>query len=50
MTVCHEGFQGLMDAAAEHASGWERFLGWLDSYLQPGRTSSCKTGEGLSCS
>lgn len=50
MTVRHEGFQGLLDAADEHASGWERFLGWLDTYLRPARASRCKTGERLTCS
>ena len=36
ITVRHEGFQGLRDAADEHASGWERFLGWLDTYFRSG--------------
>ena len=26
----------LRDAADEHASGWERFLGWLDTYFRSG--------------
>jgi len=36
ITVRHEGLQGLRDAADEHASGWERFLGWLDTYFRSG--------------
>jgi len=33
VTVRHEGFAGCIDAAYEHAEGWERVLGWLDHYL-----------------
>ncbi|HUM11557.1 MAG TPA: SRPBCC family protein [Myxococcaceae bacterium] len=32
LTVVHEGFQGLDQAASEHAFGWERMLGWLQAY------------------
>ncbi|MEZ2331584.1 SRPBCC domain-containing protein [Mesorhizobium sp. RCC_202] len=32
LTVCHGGFAGLTDAAAEHADGWARVLGWLQRY------------------
>ncbi len=37
VTVRHEGFAGLSEAADEHAIGWERVLGWLDAYLRPDR-------------
>ena len=33
VTVRHDGFAGLSEAACEHAAGWERFLGWLSEYL-----------------
>ena len=33
LTVCHGGFVGLADAAAEHADGWVRVLGWLQGYF-----------------
>ena len=33
LTVCHGGFAGLADAAAEHAYGWARVLGWLQAYF-----------------
>ena len=33
LTVCHGGFAGFADAAAEHAEGWARVLGWLQGYL-----------------
>jgi uncharacterized protein YndB with AHSA1/START domain len=36
VTVRHEGFAGLSEAADEHAMGWERVLGWLDAHLRPG--------------
>ncbi|MDX8479130.1 SRPBCC domain-containing protein [Mesorhizobium sp. VK24D] len=32
LTICHGGFAGLADAAAEHADGWARVLGWLQAY------------------
>lgn len=34
LTVLHEGFRGLDPAAAEHAAGWERMLGWLQAYAR----------------
>ncbi|WP_292345178.1 SRPBCC domain-containing protein [Mesorhizobium sp.] len=33
LTICHGGFAGFPDAAAEHAEGWARVLGWLQRYL-----------------
>ncbi|UCI08258.1 SRPBCC family protein [Mesorhizobium sp. B1-1-8] len=32
VTVCHGGFAGFA-AAAEHADGWARVLGWLQGYF-----------------
>jgi uncharacterized protein YndB with AHSA1/START domain len=42
LTICHGGFAGFPDAAAEHAEGWTRVLGWLQQYLEanPGRVRS----------
>jgi uncharacterized protein YndB with AHSA1/START domain len=40
VTVRHEGFAGLREPAAEHAAGWERFLGWLDAYPRPDSASA----------
>ncbi|CAN7214438.1 SRPBCC family protein [Mesorhizobium sp. LjNodule214] len=37
LTICHGGFAGFADAAAEHADGWARVLGWLQGYLDAGR-------------
>jgi uncharacterized protein YndB with AHSA1/START domain len=34
LTVCHGGFAGLAGAAAEHADGWARVLGWLQRYFR----------------
>ena len=36
LTICHGGFAGLSDAAAEHAEGWGRVLTWLQDYLGAG--------------
>ncbi|TPJ66957.1 MULTISPECIES: SRPBCC domain-containing protein [unclassified Mesorhizobium] len=36
LTICHGGFAGLAEAAAEHAEGWGRVLGWLQAYLGAG--------------
>jgi uncharacterized protein YndB with AHSA1/START domain len=33
LTVRHEGFQGRPDSCRDHASGWERVLGWLRAYV-----------------
>jgi uncharacterized protein YndB with AHSA1/START domain len=34
LTICHGGFDGFPDAAAEHADDWARVLGWLRQYLE----------------
>jgi uncharacterized protein YndB with AHSA1/START domain len=34
LTVIHEGFAGLPEAAAQHAQGWDRVLGWLQAYAR----------------
>jgi uncharacterized protein YndB with AHSA1/START domain len=36
VTICHGGFAGLSEAAAEHAEGWGRVLAWLQAYLDAG--------------
>jgi len=36
LTICHGGFAGFAEAAAEHAEGWARVLGWLQAYLGAG--------------
>ena len=34
LTIRHEGFGDASWALYEHAEGWERYLGWLKSYLE----------------
>ncbi len=36
VTICHGGFAGLGEAAAEHAEGWGRVLSWLQTYASSG--------------
>ena len=40
LTICHGGFAGFSDAAAEHAEGWTRVLGWLQRYFGEGRQAA----------
>lgn len=40
VTICHCGFAGLSDAAAEHAEGWGRVLGWLQAYFEVGKLAA----------
>ena len=40
VTICHGGFTGLSDAAAEHAEGWGRVLNWLQVYFDAGRLAA----------
>ncbi|MDX8516485.1 SRPBCC family protein [Mesorhizobium captivum] len=40
LTICHGGFAGFPDAAAEHAEGWARVLGWLQGYFGAGRQAA----------
>jgi uncharacterized protein YndB with AHSA1/START domain len=34
VTVRHEGFVGRPEPCRRHAMGWERVLGWLETYLE----------------
>jgi len=34
LAIVHEGFDGVPAAAAEHAQGWRRVLGWLEGYAR----------------
>lgn len=34
LTVRHEGFGEAIQAAYDHADGWERYLGWLGDYFE----------------
>jgi uncharacterized protein YndB with AHSA1/START domain len=36
LTVRHEGFGEAIQAAYDHADGWERYLGWLGDYFNEG--------------
>jgi len=40
LTICHGGFAGLTDAAAEHAEDWGRVLGWLLAYVETGKLTA----------
>jgi uncharacterized protein YndB with AHSA1/START domain len=40
LTICHGGFAGLSDAAAEHAEGWGRVLAWLQAYVEAGKRAA----------
>lgn len=44
LTVCHGGFAGFPDAAAEHADGWTRVLGWLQAYLEREKRERSSSG------
>ncbi|RWE29727.1 MAG: SRPBCC domain-containing protein [Mesorhizobium sp.] len=37
LTICHGGFAGLHEAAAEHAEGWARVLARLQAHVEAGR-------------
>jgi uncharacterized protein YndB with AHSA1/START domain len=38
LKITHEGFAATPDAAANHADGWKRVMGWLYAYLERGET------------
>ncbi|MBZ9855746.1 SRPBCC domain-containing protein [Mesorhizobium sp. CA13] len=40
LTVCHGGFAGRQEAAAEHAEGWGRVLAWLQDYFEAGNRAA----------
>ncbi len=38
LKIRHEGFATIPAAAANHAEGWKRVMGWLAAYLEKGET------------
>jgi uncharacterized protein YndB with AHSA1/START domain len=36
LTLRHDGFANRVDSCRGHGEGWERVLGWLRSYVEPG--------------
>ncbi|TPM27908.1 SRPBCC domain-containing protein [Mesorhizobium sp. B2-3-4] len=40
LTICHGGFAGLQEAAAEHAGSWARVLAWLQAHVEAGRPAA----------
>jgi uncharacterized protein YndB with AHSA1/START domain len=36
--IRHEGFAGDTKAAADHAQGWTRVLGWMQAFVEKGET------------
>jgi uncharacterized protein YndB with AHSA1/START domain len=41
----HEGFAGAPQAAAGHAEGWKRVLGWLHGFLEQDETADTRKPE-----
>jgi len=41
--IRHEGFAGAPAAAAGHAEGWKRVLGWLHGFVEEGETVGTRT-------
>ena len=39
----HEGFADASKAAFEHAQGWKRVLGWMQSFVENGETVDTRT-------
>ena len=44
----HEGFAGAPQAASEHGQGWKRVLGWMQAFVEEGKTVDTRqeTGSG----
>ncbi|MBZ9679517.1 SRPBCC domain-containing protein [Mesorhizobium sp. CO1-1-7] len=40
VTICHGGFGGRQEAAAEHAEDWARVLAWLQAHVEAGRLAA----------
>ena len=36
--IRHEGFAGAPEAAAGHSQGWVRVLGWIQAFVDEGKT------------
>ncbi len=41
--IRHEGFAGAPKAAADHAEGWKRVLGWMQAFVERGETVDTRT-------
>ena len=36
--IRHEGFAGILAAASSHGDGWVRVLGWMQAFVEQGKT------------
>jgi uncharacterized protein YndB with AHSA1/START domain len=36
--IQHSGFQGNLQSAKDHGQGWTRVLGWMQAFLESGKT------------
>ena len=36
--IRHEGFAGAPESARDHAEGWTRVLGWMQAFVENGKT------------
>lgn len=46
--IRHEGFAGNLAQAKGHGEGWVRVLGWMQSFVEEGKTIDKRTPAGIS--
>jgi uncharacterized protein YndB with AHSA1/START domain len=46
--IRHEGFAGLPEQAKSHGQGWVRVLGWMQAFLEEGKTIDTRDMAGVS--
>jgi uncharacterized protein YndB with AHSA1/START domain len=39
----HEGFTGALEAARDHAKGWQLVMGWLQAFIEEGETAETRS-------
>jgi hypothetical protein len=38
MKIRHSGFAGDLEQAKAHGEGWKRVLGWMQAFVESGKT------------
>jgi uncharacterized protein YndB with AHSA1/START domain len=46
--IRHEGFAGNLEQVKSHGQGWLRVLGWMQSFVEDGKTIDTRTPAGVS--
>jgi hypothetical protein len=46
--IRHDGFAGIPAQAKSHSDGWVRVLGWMQAFVEEGKTIDTRNTAGVS--